>query len=280
MPVCCGVGVLEARPRARGGFRVRTSEGTVEARNRIAVTGPFQRPLVPPLVPEGSGIAQVHSSAYRAPDGLAPGAVLVVGAGSSGAQIAEEPLLAGRRVLLSVGPHERPPRRYRGRDFFWWLRELGHWDAEPPGPDAEHVTIAVSGARGGHSVDFRTLAARGMALHGRAQGCEHGVMAFAPDLALDVAREDESHLALLDEADAHAAERGLDLPEEPEARVIGGDPACLRDLALSLDLAAAGATSIVRATGDALDLGWLKADAFGPDGRPRHERGVSPVEGH
>ena len=75
--------------------------------------------------------------------------MLVVGAGSSGAQIADELLRAGRRVYLSVGPHDRPPRRYRGRDFVWWLGVLDKWDAEAAAGRREHVTIAVSGAHGG-----------------------------------------------------------------------------------------------------------------------------------
>ena len=111
----------------------------------------------------------MHSSAYRNPGQLPEGAVLVVGAGSSGVQIADELLRAGRRVYLSVGPHDRPPRAYRGRDFCWWLGVLGKWDAETPAPGTEHVTIAVSGAHGGQTIDFRRLAARGMTLVGRTE---------------------------------------------------------------------------------------------------------------
>ena len=93
--------------------------------------------------------------------------MLVVGAGSSGAQIAEELVRAGRKVFLSVGPHDRPPRRYRGQDFVWWLGKLGKWDMKAPSPGTEHVTIAVSGAYGGHTMDFRRLASLGVTLLGR-----------------------------------------------------------------------------------------------------------------
>ncbi|TGV15598.1 NAD(P)-binding domain-containing protein, partial [Mesorhizobium sp. M4B.F.Ca.ET.143.01.1.1] len=105
-----------------------------------AATGPFQVPVIPPLVPADSGILQIHSSAYRNPAQLPKGAVLVVGAGSSGVQIADELQRSGRRVYLSVGAHDRPPRAYRGRDFCWWLGVLGKWDLETPGPGTEHVT--------------------------------------------------------------------------------------------------------------------------------------------
>ena len=164
-PIRCGVEVTALRKKADGnGFCAETSAGVIEAANVVAATGPFQRPIMPALVPADRGITQIHSNAYRNPDQLPRGAVLVIGAGSSGAQIADEILRAGRRVYLSVGPHNRPPRRYRGRDYCWWLGVLGVWDAVAPDPSMEHVTIAVSGAYGGQTVDFRRFAARGMLL--------------------------------------------------------------------------------------------------------------------
>ena len=279
-PIRCGVEVTDVREAPDGaGFRVETSDGLFEAANVVSATGPFQRPVIPDFVPEGAGLLQMHSSAYRNPAQLPEGAVLVVGAGSSGAQIADELLRAGRRVFLSVGPHDRPPRRYRGRDFTWWLGALGKWDLRTRDPGTEHVTIAVSGARGGHTVDFRSLAAQGMTLLGRAEGFHDGAMRFAPDLARNIARGDANYLSVLDEADAFAAHQGLHLPEEPEARLIGPDPDCVREPILHLDLPASGVTSIIWATGYALDFGWLKVDAFDDKGRPAHQQGVSRVPG-
>ncbi len=169
-PVRTGVEVTRvARIEGRPGFRVETSQGVIEANYVIAATGPFQTPVIPPLVPETAGVTQMHSSAYRNPGQLADGAVLVVGAGSSGVQIADELLASGRQVYLSVGPHDRPPRAYRGRDFVWWLGVLNKWDMEAT-PGVEHTTIAVSGARGGETIDFRRLAHQGMTLVGRRRG--------------------------------------------------------------------------------------------------------------
>ena len=181
----------------------------------------LQHPVIPAIVPEDAGLMQIHSSAYRNPGQLPQGAVLVVGSGSSGVQIADELQRAGRRVYLSVGPHDRPPRAYRGRDFCWWLGVLGKWDAQAPAPGTEHVTIAVSGARGGETIDFRRLAAQGMTLVGRTESYKDGVMIFAPDLARNIARGDANYMSVLDEADAYVARNGLDLPEEPDARKIG-----------------------------------------------------------
>lgn len=278
-PVRCGVSVTRVtRLEGRPGFRIETSEGPIEASYVISATGAFQEPAIPPLVPEAAGIAQIHSSAYRNPGQLAEGAVLVVGAGSSGAQIAEELLAAGRKVHLSVGPHDRPPRSYRGRDFCWWLGVLNKWDAEANAA-SEHTTIAVSGAHGGCTVDFRELAERGMVLVGRTEKFSDGRFSFAPDLSRNIAAGDANYLSLLDEADAYVARNGIDLPEEPGARLIGADPACMTDPILSLDLREAGITTILWATGFTTDYGWLEVDALDERGRPRHQRGVSSEPG-
>ncbi len=279
-PIRCGVEVKTVqRNVGRPGFRVETSDGVIEAMNVVAATGPFQRPVIPAVVPEDAGITQMHSYAYRNPDQLPEGAVLVVGAGSSGVQIADELLRAGKRVYLSVGPHDRPPRSYRGRDFCWWLGVLGKWDAAAPAPGTEHVTIAVSGAYGGQTIDFRRLAAQGMTLLGRTEAFRDGVMSFAADLAKNLAHGDANYLSVLDEADAYTARNGLDLPAEPEARDIGTDPQCVTDPVRALNLAEAGVTSIIWATGYAVDFSWLKVDAFDEKGRPKHQRGVSAEPG-
>jgi putative flavoprotein involved in K+ transport len=279
-PVRCGVDVTRvSRNEGRPGFLVETSEGVMEADSVVAATGAFQCPVMPLLVPEDTGIVQIHSSAYRNPDQLPKGAVLVVGSGSSGVQIADELSRAGKRVYLSVGPHERPPRAYRGRDYCWWLGVLGKWDAETRGPGMEHVTIAVSGALGGFTVDFRGLAEQGMTLLGRTESWQNGALTFAPDLAQNIARGDANYMAVLDEADAFVLRNGLDLPKEIDARKIGPAPECVTNPVLELNLAAAGITSIIWATGFASDYSWLKVDAFDEKGKPRHQRGVSSEPG-
>jgi putative flavoprotein involved in K+ transport len=279
-PVRCGVEVEEVqRHIGRPGFRVQTSDGVVEATYVVAATGPFQRPIIPAIVSEDAGLMQIHSNAYRNPGQLPEGAVLVVGSGASGSQIADELLREGKRVFLSVGPHGRYPRRYRGHDYCWWLGVLGQWDAEAPEPDTEHFTIAVSGAYGGYTVDFRPFAARGMTLVGRTESFSDGVMTFAPDLAENIAKGDANYLSVLDDADAYVTRGGLDLPEEPEARAFLPDPDCVTDPILELNLAEAGIASIIWATGYAVDYSWLKVDAFDEKGRPKHRRGVSTEPG-
>ena len=279
-PIRTGVDVTEVTPReGRPGFRVSTSQGEIEAQHVVAATGPFQRPAIPPVIPADAGPLQMHSNTYRNPDQLPPGAVLVVGGGSSGVQIAEELMNAGRKVYLSIGPHDRLPRRYRGRDNVWWLGVLGKWNADSPGPGTEHVTIAVSGAQGGKTIDFRALALQGMTLSGMTIGYDSGKVRFAGDLKKNLDDGDANYLSLLDEADAYIARNGLDLPEEPEARIIPEDPDCVRNPISELNLAGEGIATILWATGYRFDFGWLKADTFDETGRPLHQRGVSREPG-
>lgn len=279
-PIRCGVEVKAVRKNAGSlGFCAETTDGIIEANYVVAATGPFQRPVIPAVVPADAGFMQIHSNTYRNPGQLPDGAVLVVGAGSSGIQIADELLRTGRRVFLSVGPHDRLPRRYRDRDYCWWLGVLGEWDVITPPQGREHVTIPVSGAYGGETIDFRNLAARGMTLVGVTEAFKDGVMHFAADLAANIARGDASYLSVLDRADAYAARNGLDLPEELEARRMRPDPSCMTDPIRELNLAKAGVTSIVWATGYAVDYGWLPAGALDERGRPKHMRGVSAEPG-
>ena len=280
-PVRTGVEVTSVRRKVgEAGFRVETSDGVIEARYVVAATGPFQRPVVPALVPETPELLQIHSSSYRNPQELPEGAVLVVGAGSSGVQIAEELQRSGRQVFLSVGPHDRPPRQYRGKDFCWWLGVLGKWEMSAPPKGAEHVTIAVSGANGGHTVDFRALAASGIKLVGRTSSYENGMMHFEADLGRNIAAGDANYLSVLDEADAYITRNGLNFPEELEARILGKVPESVTNPIHELHLGVAGVTSIVWATGFAVDYSWLHVDdALHGNGKPKHQRGVSSEPG-
>ena len=279
-PIRCGVEVKEVRRNnGRPGFRVETSDGIFDANNVVAATGPFQRPLIPKFEFEKNKITQIHSSQYQNPGQLPDGGVLVVGAGSSGAQIADELLRSGKSVYLSVGPHDLPPRSYRGRDFVWWLGVLGKWEAVTKDPGTEHITIAVSGAHGGHTVDFRGLAERGISLLGRAQSFNNNVMYFAPDLTKNIAGGNAYTLSLLDQADDYVIRNGLNFPLEPEAREVLPDPECVTNPILEINLEEAGINSIVWATGFDVDFSWLKVDALDENGRPKHERGISTESG-
>lgn len=279
-PVRTGVEVKQVeRNVGRPGFKVTTSEGVIEATNVVSATGPFQIPAYPKIVPETDRIQQLHSSAYKNPGQLREGAVLVVGAGASGSQIAEELRKAGKTVYLSVGEHYRPPRSYRGRDYCWWLGALGLWDEVKIKPKKQHVAFAVSGYEGGKTVDFRRLAHMGVTLVGLTKTYKEGVIEFEEGLARNVAEGDQAYFDVLREADAYIEQNGLPFAPEPEAWELLPDPDCLKEPIVSLDLEKAGITTILWATGFAFDYSWLKVNAFDEKGVPFHKRGISAESG-
>ena len=279
-PIRCGVKVKNLyKEHTTNLWVTETTSGIIKSTNVVVATGPFQSPVIPNIVPKTAGLTQIHSCDYRNPNQLPNGAVLVVGSGSSGAQIAEELLLANRTVYLSIGPHDRPPRSYRGHDYCWWLGVLGKWAAKAPQPGTEHVTIAVSGAYGGKTVDFRRFAAKGMRLLGMTREFKDGHLYLEADLKENLDRGDSNYLSVLSEADKYVAENNLEFPSEEDARTMYPDPACVKNPILDLNLTEAGVESIVWATGFIQDFSWMKANVFGDDGQPNHKRGVSSESG-
>lgn len=266
---------LDGRP----GFLVSTSNGEIEAQRVVAATGPFQVPNVPTIVPEDAGVVQTHSSAYRNPEILPEGAILVVGGGASGCQIAEELRRAGRKVFLSVGEHYRPPRSYRNRDYVWWLGVLGKWDEIKTTPKKKHVAFAVSGYDGGRTVDFRRLGNMGITVLGMTESYENGVIRIADDLVENILQGDRAYLDVLREADAYVARNGIDLPPEPEAWEFVPDPACITNPVRAVNLVQENVSAIIWATGFRFDFSWLDVDAFHEDGTPFHKRGISAERG-
>ena len=263
----------------RPGFIVTTASGEIEAQRVVAATGPFQVPSYPRIVPDDAGIRQLHSSDYKNPEVLPPGAVLVVGGGASGCQIAEELRRSGSKVYLSIGEHYRPPRSYRGRDYVWWLGVLGKWDEITIEAKKKHVAFAVSGYDGGRTVDFRRLGHMGVTILGMTTAYENGVLRIADDLGPNLLEGDRAYLDVLREADAYLAGNGINLPPEPEAWAIETDPDCVTNPILELDLEKTGIQTIIWATGFKFDFSWLQVDVFRENGMPFHKRGISSQPG-
>jgi putative flavoprotein involved in K+ transport len=279
VPVRCGVEVTALRRLGSSSFVADTSDGPIEATNVVVATGPYQRPVKPKILAERTDIFQLHTSGYTEPDQLPSGSVLIVGSGASGVQIAEELHRSGRTVFLSVGRHRRMPRRYRGHDLIWWLRELGleRTPLENRGPD--RALPLITGAYGGYTIDFREFASRGIILLGKAGSASGTTMEFAPDLAENVAHGDAAYTGFLDLVDAHVERAGLDLPEEPEARIVAPAPMCLTAPMQTLDLSAVGVGAVIWATGYDFDFSWIDVPVLDECGKPVHRRGISPVPG-
>jgi putative flavoprotein involved in K+ transport len=277
-PIRCGVRVNALRRDSSSArFVAETSHGLIEADNVVVATGPYQRPLIPPMFGNEIGLFQVHASRYRNPDQLPYGAVLVVGSGASGSQIAEELCRAGRQVYLSVGRHTRLPRRYRGRDLVWWLSAMGLDRDETRRSDRANPVF--TGAFGGNTVDFRRFAAEGITLLGRTQAVNDGVLSIAPDLSKRLAYGDGAYAYFLDLADTHTRQHALDMPEDHLAREVFPDPLCLTEPLPQIDLRASGISSVVWATGYQYDFGWIAMPVLDPGGVPVYKQGITKVPG-
>lgn len=284
-PVVTGADVLAvdaADPAPGVRFRVTTTAGTWLARDVVLATGAGTAVTAPPglgdLPPD---VDVVPSTAYRSPAGLRPGAVLVVGASSSGVQIADELARAGRRVLLAVGRHTRAPRRYRGMDLFWWLHRTGRLDrAVEDVPDARAArrepSFQLLGASPARAVDLPALHARGVELLGRWRGADDGAVHLAPDLPSTTADAERRLARVLAAIDAHIAGTGLErevlLPDRP-------DPFQARPGRTSVRLRAEGVSTVLLATGLRAPLPWLHLPVVDADGAVRERRGVTDVPG-
>jgi putative flavoprotein involved in K+ transport len=278
--VRCGVNVRSLRRRDSSiGFVAETSEGRIEAANVVVATGPYQCPIIPTLLSHNTTVFQVHANRYRRPEQLPFGAVLVVGSGASGVQIAEELLRAGRQVYLSVGRHRRMPRRYRGRDLIWWLSALRLDQTPVEKRGADRSLPLITGAYGGHTLDFRQLSAQGVRLLGHLSAAHDDWLDFAPDLAASLAHGDAAYAGFLDLVDAHVERNRLNVPHEPSARTNSSDPADLIEPLRALNLRAAGIGSVIWATGYGFDLSWIDVPVLDARGQPLHRHGITDVPG-
>jgi putative flavoprotein involved in K+ transport len=276
-PLRCGIRVTALRQSmGRGRLTVETDHFTLEADNVIVATGPYQEPWVPSLSAAlPSTTYQVTANRYRNPWELPSGAVLVVGSGASGYQIAEDLLESGRRVYLSVGGHWRVPRRYRGKDFGWWHDATGLSDrtADQLPPDGRPPLL--TGVKGGQDVDLRRLARDGVALVGSLRGICGSRLFFASDLEENLVKGDggvEGFKRLVDE---FIAQHGISAPVEPWD---GLRPPPISSPA-ELEVRTAGVTSVVWATGYRYDFRWVQCPVFDAKGTPTHRRGVTSVPG-
>ena len=278
-PLRSGVSANRLRQKA-GSTRliIETSAGLIEAKNVVIATGPYQLPVDP--LPIVGATLQLHSSRYRNPGLLPPGAVLVIGSGNSGCQIAEELCHAGRQVYLSVSRHRRAPRRYRGRDLTWWQKALGEADATVEQCPNEPTSRLLTGVAGGHDLDLRRLAADGVVLLGRVIGGHDSKLAIAADLRENLERGDASLTDFLRKADEYATRNRLELPPSGKCNQILPDPA---DPILTLDIAAAGISTIICANGFRYNFDWIDLPIFRNGANaariPAHKRGITNVFG-
>jgi putative flavoprotein involved in K+ transport len=280
LPVHYNTHAVAVEPKGNG-YRVTTSQGEYLADQVVMATGSFQQPkLAPASVNLSPELLQLGSDAYRNPQALPPGAVLVVGSGQSGCQIAEELYQSGRKVYLSVGRVGRLPRRYRGKDITFWLRQLGFFDRvvdQLPSPQAKFAgNPQVSGKDGGHTLNLHQFARDGVTLLGRLQAANGRHVRLAPDLKESLARVDKFETDTLKSIDGFIEKTGLTAPPDSVPQLRDGYEA---EELTELDLQAAGVTSVIWAGGYRFDYSLVKLPVFDEDGYPVQRRGVTAYPG-
>lgn len=289
LPVSYGVDALAVEPGA--GFRsaaneaptylIRTAQFAIEARNVVIATGLFQQAKIPAFATGlPADVQQLPSEHYRHPAMLPPGAVLVVGSGQSGCQIAEELRASGRRVFLSIGTCGRAPRRYRGKDIFEWLELIRFLDRTPamlPSPKARFgANPHVSGAGGGHDLNLHRFARDGITLLGHLRGAADDRIGLAPDLHECLTKVDQFESQLLGMIDAAIARNAIDAPEEQRPVLRDGYD---QPQVAEVDIEAAGISSVIWAAGYRFDYGLVKLAVTDGDGFPLQQRGVTAHPG-
>ena len=280
-PLLEGVSVLRVARRASGGFDVITSAGPYTAEQIVVASGGYHQPIVPRLAERlPVGILQTHSEQYKSPGLLPPGEVLVVGSGQSGAQIAEDLHLAGRKVHLAVGDAPRCARFYRGKDVVNWLSDMQYYDL----PVEKHplregvrdnTNHYVTGRDGGRDIDLRKFARQGMQLYGLLNRLDGTTLCFEHGLAAALDEADRVYNGINASIDNFIAGQGIVAPP-PSVYHPVWEPT---QETLTLDLAKSAITSVIWCIGFQPDFRWLDAPVFNGLGHPKHYRGVTGEPG-
>lgn len=281
-PVKEGVTVSQIQQGEDGLYQIATTAGDFTADQVVVTSGGYHVPVIPKMaerLPES--IEQVHSAQYKNAKQLPEGAVLVVGSGQSGAQIAEDLHLAGKKVYLATGNAPRVARFYRGKDVVEWLDDMGYYrmsvQDHPLGENVRNNTNHyVTGRDGGRDIDLRQFALEGMELYGQMTDFQDGNLVFMDNLNANLQKADDTYNNINNRIDAWIEKQGIETEEGPSRY----EPVwSLAQERTHLDLAASGITSIIWCIGFKPDFSWLDAPVFNGQGHPKHLRGVTSQPG-
>ena len=292
LPVRTGVTVSSVEPAEEEGcFVVKTradnqEEESVLSRSIVVACGIQRTPKIPPIrsqIPDS--ITQLHTADYRNAAALRPGAVVIVGSGQSGCQIAEDLLSAGRMVYLCSSKVGRAARRYRGRDVLEWWIETKFLDVTLASLEDKSISRApqpqISGiGRFGHTISLQDLAHQGVVILGRLLEVEGDTLTLGEEAAAHVRFADEFSQRLNNNVDTYLAKAGIALPPLDADPADMPDPQCECVSPLRrLNLGEAKVSTVIWATGFTGDFGWIHLPVLDAEGRPMHQRGISPVRG-
>ncbi|PJE53816.1 MSMEG_0569 family flavin-dependent oxidoreductase [Marinomonas sp. BSi20584] len=280
-PILEGVSVEKVSKLDNGQFHVVTTKGEFTGDQVVIASGGYLKPIIPRMaerIPEN--ILQIHSNQYKNSQQLPDGAVLVVGSGQSGAQIAEDLHIDGKKVFLATGNAPRVARLYRGKDVVEWLDDMGYYqksvDEHPLREGVrDNTNHYVTGRDGGREIDLRKFALEGMELFGLMENYQDGQLIFKPNLAANLDAADDTYKNINARIDAYIEKNGIDVPVEPPYQPVW-EPKEERE---NLDLAASGITSIIWCIGFTPDFSWLDLPVFNGMGAPVHRRGVTNEKG-
>jgi putative flavoprotein involved in K+ transport len=272
-----GTTVTQVRP-ASNGYVVTTTEGCWRAPTVVVASGACNVAHLPRFATDvPAGIDLVTPDAYRNPDQLADGGVLMVGASATGIQLADEIHRSGRAVTVAVGAHVRAPRVYRGRDIQRWMNEIGMMDERYDEVDdivrvRRLPSMQIVGTPARRTLDLNTLRSIGVRLVGRFAGISDGRAQFSGSLRNVCALADLKLGRLLDAIDEWATEHGLDGEVDPAWRP---EPTIVEEAPpLGLDLTRGDIRTIIWATGFRPDYSWLDVPVLDRKGLIRHDGGV------
>jgi len=260
-------------------YKIETENETWITRNVVIATGPFQKSAVPPSAKNlPPNIFQITATDYKCPEDLPQGAVLVVGCGASGCQIADELNKAGRKTFLSASHHRRVPRRYRGKDMFWWFEAMGRFNVtidsfpnrRPP------PSTVVTGISGGYDVNLRTFSKDGVQLLGHFTGMTDNTANFASDVNQILQSADQAYTDFIASANALNASEVEPLRRAEDIAALDS-----RELqtAETVNLFEENITSVIWATGHQYDFDWVQLPILESGGKPIHQRGVTSQRG-
>ncbi len=265
----------------RGVYHIDTSSGRLTADQVVIASGSYPVPIIPRMAEKiPSNVQQLHSEQYKNADQLKSGAVLVVGSGQSGAQIAEDLHLSGRKVHLATGDSPRCARFYRGRDVVDWLNQMNYYKM----PVQEHPLREgvrdnsnhyVTGRDGGRDIDLRVFAKQGMELYGFMNDLVGDELCFTPNLVANLNKADQSYNNINRKIDQFIVQNNIDAPEQTEYQAVW-EPSCERE---RLSLSESGITSIVWCIGFQPDYSWIDVPVFNGRGYPQHQRGITEKKG-
>jgi putative flavoprotein involved in K+ transport len=280
-PIHEGVTVTKITRAPDGAFLVKSTEGDWTTDHVVMAISGYHLPSIPrvgerlPL-----DLYQIHSQAYRNPQQLPAGEVLIVGTGQSGCQIAEDLHLAGRKVHVAVGSAPRSPREYRGKDTIRWLHEMGYYDmtvdTHPLGVEVrKKANHYFTGRGGGHEIDLRQFAAEGVKLYGMLDKIDGDIITFKPDLAKNLESADKVYLRIRKMIDDYIEKEGIDAPAaEPYT-----PPWQVEQEPTHLSLKDSNINAVIWSTGFRADFSMVQIPVFDGSGYPGHHRGITTVPG-